>query len=341
VKRAVALALVGVLVTAGVSPAAMEDEPVGLTIEMLEQLSRLPGDIGPLPAVPVPADNPQEAKRIELGRRLFFDTRLSRDRAQSCASCHDASRAFCDGRPRALGFHGRELARNSPTVLNAAFNSYQFWDGRAATLEEQAGGPMLAAGEMNMTREEVVARVRAARDYRRRFRAVFGGEPSFDEIAKAIASFERTLVTPDSAFDRYARGERGALSAAEKRGLVLFVGKAACTQCHKGPNFTDDRFHRVAAAPLDVGRFAVSAKEEDRGAFKTPTLRNAALTAPYMHDGRFRTLQEVVDFYDRGGDGGPAQSPLIFALDLTTQEKADLVSFLSSLSGRLPVVRTH
>jgi cytochrome c peroxidase len=317
-------------------------EPAGITIEMLDQMSRLPGDLGPLPPVPVSADNPQDEAKVELGRKLFFDARLSRDRVQSCASCHDPRKCFSDGRPRAVGFGGRELARRSPSVLNAACNIRQFWDGRASTLEQQAEGPLLDKAEMNMSADLLCARLQAVPEYNRWFQAVFGGSPTLKNAAKAIAAFERTLITPDGPFDAYAHGDKGALSISEKRGLILFIGKAACAQCHNGPTLTDSRFHRLGLSrrlpgPEDVGRFAVTGKDQDRGAFKTPTLRNVSLRAPYMHDGAFRTLEEVVDFYDRGGDVDPQKSPLIFELGLSKQEKSDLIAFLRSLTGQPPV----
>jgi cytochrome c peroxidase len=317
-------------------------EPAGITIEMLDQMARLPGGLGPLPPVPVSADNPQESAKVELGRRLFFDARLSRDRVQSCASCHDPRKGFSDGRPRAVGFGGSELARRSPSVLNAAYNIRQFWDGRASSLEQQAEGPLLGAAEMNMSADLLGARLQAVPEYNRCFQAVFGGRPTLKNAAKAIAAFERTLITPHGPFDAYAHGDKGALSIDEKRGLILFIGKAACVQCHNGPTLTDSRFHRLGVSrrspgPEDVGRFAVTGKDQDRGAFKTPTLRNVSLRAPYMHDGAFRTLEEVVDFYDRGGDVDPKKSPLIFELGLSTQEKSDLIAFLRSLTGQPPV----
>jgi cytochrome c peroxidase len=322
-------------------PASAPDEQPGITIEMLDALTRLPGDLGPLPAVPVPADNPQSEEKIELGRMLFFDKGLSLDRAQSCASCHDPELAFGDGRVRAQGFKGKELPRHSPSILNAAYNPVQFWDGRASTLEQQAEGPLLAAAEMSMLSEgRLVRRVQAVPEYRQRFRAVFGEGPTLKNVTRAIAAFERTLVTPHGRFDRYLRGDKGALSDGEKRGLILFIGKAACSQCHKGPNLTDNRFHRLGLAagrgPRDVGRLAVTGKESDRGSFKTPTLRNCVLTAPYMHDGSLPTLSDVIDFYDRGGDVARGKSPLIKRLDLSAQEKADLLAFLQSLTGPLP-----
>jgi cytochrome c peroxidase len=321
-------------------------EPAGITIEMLDHMARLPGDLGPLPPVPVSADNPQGEAKIELGRKLFFDARLSRDRVQSCASCHDPQKGFSDGRSHAVGIGGRELARRSPTILNAAYNRRQFWDGRASSLEQQAEGPMLAAAEMSMSADLLDARLQAVPEYNRWFQAVFGGKPTLKSAAQAIAAFERTLVTPDGPFDAYAHGDKEALSINEKRGLILFIGKAACVQCHNGPTLTDSRFHRLgvsrrAPGPEDVGRFAVSGKEQDRGAFKTPTLRNVSLRAPYMHDGAFKTLEEVVDFYDRGGDADPQKSPLLFELGLSRQERSDLIAFLKSLTGQPPAGSTR
>ncbi len=311
----------------------------GVTVEMLDALTPLPGDIGALPDVPLPADNLQTAAKVELGRRLFFETLLSYDRKVSCATCHDPARGFADGRSLGIGFAGKALGRNSPTVLNAAFNNLQFWDGRASSLEEQAAGPIMAAAEMHMSSErEVVRRLSNLSQYRSAFQEVFGGPPSLKAVARAIAAFERTLVTRDCAFDRYAAGNKGALSDPQKRGLLLFVGKAGCTQCHLGRNFTDDKFYRIGlpTSRRDAGRFAVTRVEEDRGAFKTPSLRNVALTAPYMHDGSVPTLEQVVDLYDRGGDVREGLSDRILPLELTTPEKADLVAFLQSLTGAVP-----
>ena len=283
--------------------------------------------------------------KIELGKKLFFDTRLSLDRASSCATCHSPEKAFADGLPRAKGFQGVTLPRNSPTVLNAAYNTAQFWDGRATTLDEQCKGPLLAPAEMNMLDEKhLVDRLSSIPGYRHDFQTIFGGSPSLDSVTRAVAAFERTLVTPGSRFDRYAMGDKHALSEAEKRGLILFIGKAACSECHNGPNFTDNKYHNLGIAPAhgnpdDVGRFAVTKNPEDRNAFKTPTLRNITLTAPYMHDGSSATLEEVVELYDRGGGDAPNKSKLIYKLNLTGQEKADLVAFMKSLNGTMPQMK--
>ena len=319
-------------------------QPPSITPAMLDSLKVLPGGLSALPAVPVPVDNPQSPAKIELGKKLFFDTRLSLDRASSCSTCHAPERAFADGLARARGFQGALLARNSPTVLNAAYNTAQFWDGRAATLDEQCKGPLLAPAEMNMLDEKhLVDRLNAIPGYRQEFQTVFGETASLNNVARSIAAFERTLVTPGSRFDRYAAGDKSALNEQEKRGLIVFIGKGACSECHKGPNFTDNQYHNLGVppapgAPDDTGRYAVTRKEEDRNAFKTPTLRNIELTAPYMHDGSLATLEEVVELYDRGGGEGRNKSRLIYKLNLTAQDKTDLVAFLKALTGDVPRV---
>jgi cytochrome c peroxidase len=321
----------------------MRPVPV-LTPEMVDSMKVLPGGLTALPQVPVPAENPQTQAKIELGKRLFFDTRMSLDQKSSCATCHSPDKAFTDGLVRSRGFGGKTLRRNSPTVLNAAYNNAQFWDGRAATLDEQCKGPLLSPDEMNMLDEKhLVDRLNAVAAYRKDFQNAFGSGPSLDNVARAIAAYERTLVTPASRFDRYALGAKSALTADEKRGLIVFFGRGACSECHNGPNFTDNKYHNLGARvpegnPDDPGRYAVTHKDEDRGAFKTPSLRNVALTAPYMHDGSIATLEDVVEFYDRGGDGAPNTSKLIYKLDLTSQEKKDLVAFLKTLTGTLPHV---
>lgn len=312
--------------------------PAGLTPQILDQMKVLPGAIGALPTAARQAEDDQ----IRLGRMLFFDKRLSRQHDMSCATCHDPALGFADGRPLAKGFAGKTLGRHTPTVLNAVFNGAQFWDGRAATLEEQATGPIMAAGEMNMpTAEEVATRVAAVPEYRDLFAKVYGREPSLKLVGVAIAAFEATLTTPDSPFDRYARGDKRALTLQEKRGLALLVGKASCTQCHRGMNFSDDRYYSLGAMPgsetrpQDPGRYQVTKNTEDLGAFKTPTLRNVSHTGPYMHDGSLATLEEVVAYYNRGGGKG-TKSNLLFELHLTDAEQRDLVAFLKALSGTIP-----
>jgi cytochrome c peroxidase len=349
VFKAVALGVVlgATLFFAGRSLSADESrpQPPGITPTMIDSLKSLPGGLAALPAVPVPDSNPQTQAKVELGEKLFFDTRLSLDRASSCGTCHSPQKAFADGLPRARGFQGALLPRNSPTVLNAAYNTAQFWDGRAATLDEQCKGPLLAPKEMNMLDEKhLVERLNSIPGYRQDFQTIFGGSPSLDNIASAIAAFERTLVTPGARFDRYALGDKSALTEQEKRGLIVFIGKGSCSECHNGPNFTDNKFHNLGVAPMhgtpdDPGRYAITRQEEDRYAFKTPTLRNVSLTAPYMHDGSVATLEEVIELYDRGGGDSPRKSKLIYKLNLSSAEKADLVAFLKTLDGDVPQVQ--
>ena len=312
-----------------------------ITIETLDSLPSLPGNITALPPVTIPKDNPSTPAKIDLGRRLFFDTRLSGDNRFSCAWCHNPALAFTDGLPRASGFGNKELNRHSSTIINAAYYQTQFWDGRAATLEEQALEPITNKDEMNLSAEALIIKLNAIPLYQQRFKKVFGEGPTLDNVAKAIAAYERTLVTRDTPFDRYLRGEKNALTDQQKRGLILFISRAACSRCHNGPNLTNDKFHNIsvpAAGPLkdDVGRYAVTKDEKDRRAFKTGALRNVALTPPYMHNGAFATLEEVVDFYNKGGTDDPNKDPEIFELHLTADEQRDLVAFMRALSGWTP-----
>jgi cytochrome c peroxidase len=315
--------------------------PSAFTVEVLDEMSQFPGGLAPLPSPPEPTDNPSSPAKVELGRLLFHDNRLSRDYSMSCATCHDPARAYSDGRPRAVGIAHTVLRRRTPSLLNAAYNPLQFWDGRVHSLEEQASQPILSANEMGIPdRRFLVERLRAVPAYQEKFRAAFRREVDFEDVTRAIAAFERTLVTPDSAFDRYALGDKQALTAQQKRGLILFIGKAACAQCHNGPNFTDNRFHSLGLLPGenengDPGRFALTKDPADRHSFKTPSLRSAALGSPYMHDGSIASLPEVIDFYDQGGGSG-AKSDFIVRLQLTAPEKEDLLAFLQALVGRVP-----
>ena len=318
-----------------------------IPLELLDQIDSLPGNLSSLPNVPIPEDNRQNPAKIELGKLLFFDQQLSFDRSMSCATCHDPNHGFADGRARAVGFGGKELGRHSPTILNAAYNSAQFWDGRAPSLEEQAKGPILADAEMGMPDiKTVLSRIRAVPEYHKLFKQAFLGEENpinYDNVGKAIAAFERTIITPDSRFDQYMRGNKQSLTDQEKKGLILFISKASCAQCHSDSNFTDNKFHNLGVpqkGPLavDLGRYAVTKDKEDKGAFKTPTIRNITETAPYMHDGVFQTLEEVIDFYDQGGGTSPNKSKKLHKLNLTKQEKEDLIAFLRTLSGKYPQV---
>jgi cytochrome c peroxidase len=286
---------------------------------------------------PTPADNPLTVEKATLGRRLFFDRRLSRDGSLSCASCHDPRRAFANQRPVARGVGGARGDRNVPTLVNRAWGRSFFWDGRAATLEEQALEPVFNRRELAATEANVMTLIDSA-DYRNDFRAAFRRDPDLPALGRALASFVRTIVSGNAPYDRHAAGISAALGASAKRGLMLFTGPASCHRCHTGPVFSDDEFHNTGVAwrrghLTDPGRAAVTKEDVDRGAFKTPTLREIARTAPYMHDGSIRTLEEVIDFYDRGGSRNPGLDPRLRALHLTARDKLDLVAFLESLSG--------
>ncbi|MBI3652607.1 MAG: c-type cytochrome [Acidobacteria bacterium] len=317
-----------------------DDKPMelGLTVQMLDQMSALPGGLAALPAR-LPNESAQPAA-VELGKLLFFDSRLSLDRSMSCATCHDPTKGFTDGQALATGFAGKALKRHSPTLLNSAFNTRQFWDGRSASLEDQALGPIKNPDEMNMGNDEmVIERLNRVPQYRELFQHAYQQAPTMQGIAKALAAFERTLITPDAPFDHYMKGDKAALTAAEKRGLLWFISKASCSQCHNGVNLTDNEFYNLGHnATNDQGRFAITKAEKDKAAFKTPSLRNVALTAPYMHDGSLQTLEEVVDYYNQGGGNNPHKSNLIMQLFLTDQEKADLVAFLKTLTGSQPPI---
>lgn len=296
--------------------------------------------LGRLPKVPIPSDNLQFDAKVELGKLLFFDPRLSKGNSVSCAFCHVPAAGFADPRQVSLGVGGKQGGRNAPTALNAAYNHRQFWDGRAGSLEEQALGPIQNPVEMGETLQGVVKKLSKIKGYQTRFRAVFGQDVSPDGIAKALAAFERTLISTNSPFDKFMAGDKNALSAGAQRGFELFQGKARCVLCHNGPNFTDNKFHNLGVpqvGPLkeDLGRYSVTKRDADRGAFKTSSLRSVALTAPYMHTGGFKSLDEVMEFYNKGGEAVPGKDAFMSQLNLTEQEKKDLVDFLNSLTGDL------
>lgn len=274
--------------------------------------------------IPAPDDNPLRADVAALGKRLFFDKLLSRDRTISCATCHDPKRAFTDDRPLAAGIGSQKGTRRTPSIINRAWGKSFFWDGRAATLEDQVLKPITNPIEMDLSIAEALDRLRTS-----------GAYPALSEaaMARALATYVRTILAGDSPFDRYVRGDRSALTPGQIAGLRLFRGKANCTSCHLGPNLTDERFHNTGLKGSDEGRFAVTRLPEDRGAFKTPTLREIATRAPYMHDGSLKTLEDVVEHYDKGGEPVPNRDAEMRKLDLTAPEKKSLVEFLRALSG--------
>lgn len=290
--------------------------------------------------MPVPESNPLTADKVALGRRLFFDTRLSMDGTVSCATCHDPSKAFTDGRRVSVGVAGRPGVRNAPSLVNRGYGAAFFWDGRAATLEEQVLGPIENPDELGSSVAGVLARLSQDEAYPGQFRMAFGRDVRREDFARALASYVRSILAGDAPVDRYLAGDRDALSPDAQAGLRLFRGKANCTACHLGPTFSDERFHNTGVAWAggvlsDAGRAAVSRRPEDQGAFKTPTLRHVGQTGPYMHDGSFARLEDVIDFYDRGGNPNPHLDPEIRPLRLTAAEKSALLAFLRSLSGRI------
>lgn len=286
----------------------------------------------------IPADNPLTQEKVLLGHMLYFDKRLSADGTVSCATCHDPQKGWSDAEPVSTGIKGQKGTRNSPTVINSTFMALQFWDGRAKTLEEQALGPQTNPIEMgNPNHDVVVDRISKIPGYIDLFQKAFGGPPTKDRIVQAIASFERTILSGNSKYDQFVAGNTQALNESEKRGKDLFFGKALCMTCHNGPNFSDSQFHNLGVGMKkekpDLGRHEQTKIEKDKGAFKTPTLRDVASHSPYMHDGSQKTLEEVVEFYDQGGEANPQLDPLIRKLNLTPEEKKDLVNFMKALNG--------
>jgi cytochrome c peroxidase len=311
----------------------------------------------------VPASNPMTKAKWELGRQLYFEPRISKDATVSCATCHNPEIGWTDGMPSSTGIKGQVGSRSAPTVLNTVYGKSMFWDGRAPSLEAQAQGPPQNPIEMGeQSYQEIVERLRAIPGYQEQFRRVFGTDVTLDGIAKAIGCFERTALSGNSPYDRYVGGELSALDETQKNGMVLFglrlnpddpyqaegvtLKKAMCTSCHVGANFTDEQFHNLGVgwnaekkAFDDLGRWAVTpigAKDNrDLGAFKTPTLRDIARTGPYMHDGSEMTLEQVVEYYDRGGNANPSLDPDMKPLKLTKDEVKAVVAFMEALTGEI------
>ena len=294
--------------------------------------------LGEPPAV---AGNATTPTRVELGKVLFFDPRLSANGTVSCASCHNPALGWSDGLKTGIGINGTVLGRATPTIVNVAYNSQFMWDGRKKSLEDQALGPMKTAEEMHSDMSAVLRLLSGIQGYRELFDKAYPGEPiSEDTIAKAIAAFERTVVSRDSRFDRWLAGDRHALTPQEWRGFQVFKDPARgnCAACHSGANFTDNGYHNIGIAQppgkADPGRFGVRPLAAMKGAFKTPTLRDVALTAPYFRDGSAATLADVVEHYDRGGDDRSNLSKDIRPLRLSPAEKEELVAFMLALNGR-------
>jgi cytochrome c peroxidase len=291
-----------------------------------------------LPAIAWPQDNPYFPARAELGKILFFDGRLSANGMVSCASCHEAQHAFAGGTAFSKGVTGKSGVRHAPTLINRAWGKSQFWDGRASTLESQVIIPVSEPNEMGMTADLVVQKIRAIPGYAPLFADAFGDSSiNFDRIAKAIATFERTIVSGNSAYDRYLAGDKSALTKQQKDGLDFFNKKGECAECHSGANFTDEKFANLGIGmdktSPDPGREAITHKRGDWGKFKVPTLRDLARRALYMHDGSIKTLGEVLDIYAKGGLPNPHLDTRLTPFYMDAQTKQDLLAFLDSLNG--------
>ncbi len=296
-----------------------------------------------LPPVPVPADNPITPAKVELGKLLYFDQRLSRDGTISCATCHDPKMAWAEHSATSKGIGGVFGKRNAPTVINAAYATSQFWDGRAATLEEQALGPIENPIEMGHHLNVMIRDLSKLADYQQRFQAVFGTPINKDGLAKAIAAFERTILSGNSPYDRFKAGDAAALSPAQKRGLQLFEDN--CSTCHTPPLMSNYRFYNAGVgldkAQPDPGRMTVTKRKSDFGKFRVPALREVAKTRPYFHDGSAATLKDAVALMAGGGNDNPhlsAQLKAVREAKLTEQDRSDLVEFLKSLSGEYPIL---
>ncbi|PKL33249.1 MAG: cytochrome-c peroxidase [Spirochaetae bacterium HGW-Spirochaetae-10] len=368
-KRVLLFMLVAVLLSGGCRPSGeSEKTPESTAFTYVKT-----GMLG-LPDLPVPGDNPQTPEKIALGRELYSDARFSSDGTVSCATCHNPATAFVDRLRVSKGVKGLTGTRNAPTVLNSAFLKTQFWDGRRPDLESQAKDPLLNPVEHGLSdHEQLLKIVRADQKYTSQFETVFqvkAEQITIDHVVKAIAAFERTIISGDSPFDRYLFGkDEKAMSPAAIRGFAVYTGKGRCQECHMigetSATFTDDKFHNLGVGfalvqpklqqilearakgqaeasdekiltdreTSELGRFAITGLQEDLGAFKTPTLRNIALTAPYMHDGSLATLQQVIDLYDRGGEANPFLASGIRPLGLTPQEKSDLIEFMKALTS--------
>lgn len=283
----------------------------------------------------IPEHNQLTDKRIELGKMLFFDTNLSKDKKISCASCHKPEFAFSDaGKAVSDGVNGGKTTRNSPMIFNAVYQNAFFLDGRVKSLEAQALGPLTHPQEMGMTEKEIVDVVKNNPEYKKRFKECYG-EVNIENICAAIASFERSIISTNSPFDRDMQGDTTALTPAQKRGRALFFSfKIGCQKCHNGHNLTNREFMNIGLDEeyKDQGLYNITKKEQDKGKFITPSLRNVALTAPYMHDGRFKTLEEVIDFYATGGKEHPNKAGQMNSFTITLAQKADLIAFLHSLT---------
>lgn len=333
-SRAAALVVL-CLARASASQAPKEEaSPPGPLVELD---GRLFPDFAPLPPVPHPPDNPPDPRKVELGRTLFFDKRLSGDGKLSCSSCHKPDVDFTNELPKARGRGGVELFRRVPSLKNTAYNAVFFWDGRADTLESQFFEVLRNPAEMDMDPRTLVERLDGVPEYRAEFRGVFGAEGvSSGTISRAVSAYERTLLVKETVFDRFVGGDAAALNGPSLRGMALFKGKARCIVCHHGPTLSDGKFHNTGLRPArgakrDSGRERVDGDRRSRGKFRTPMLRNSTRNTPYMHDGSIGAIEDLLEFYNRGGDVGKDLDPDIRPLNLTRREILQLKAFLYTL----------
>lgn len=327
-------------------------------------------ELKPLQPLPVFPENPMTPEKIDLGRKLFFDRRLSGDGTMSCATCHDPERGYGDGLPVSLSYPTTKNWRNAPTLINVGYNRVFFWDGRAGSLEEQALFPVMSAFEMNQNLDFLEEELKEVPEYVEAFQKVFGGEITREGVAMALAAFQRSIISRGSPLDMFLEGDRDALTPQQRRGLDVFTGKGGCVECHSGPNLTDNGFYNLGVPEQpemtadpgvsatrrftakvagyrayktlkdDPGRYLVTKDRKDWKAFRTPTLREIGLTGPYMHNGVFKSLDEVIEFLDRGGGDDPNKTDKLKPLNLSPEDKKALRAFLlEALSGEVTVVR--
>ncbi len=310
-------------------------EPAGTPLEVKAPLG--------LPAVPIPQDNPMTVEKVELGKMLYFDKRLSKDETISCATCHDPNHAYAEDRPTSEGIFQQVGGRNANSVINTAYFTELFWDGRAKSLEEQAGGPVENPIEMGAKMELVIKKIADVPEYKKRFKDVFGTDVTRDGIVKAIAAFERTILSGNSPYDKYMNGDKSAMSEDAVKGMALFQGPKMCAVCHSGPTFSNGAYFNSGAGKgkglEDGGLMEVTKKETDKGKFRVPMLRDAAKTGPYMHDGSIPTLREAVAFMASGGKANPNLFPVFRSMQKPTEEEIDqLTAFVEALSGEYPII---
>jgi cytochrome c peroxidase len=325
----------------------------------------------PLPDMPIFPENPLTPEKVELGKKLFFDRRLSGDGTMACATCHNPETGYSDALPISLSYPTTKNWRNAPAIINLAYNSAFFWDGRAVTMEEQALFPVMSAFEMNQNLDFLEEELKEVPEYVKAFQDVFGGEINRERVGMALAAFQKTIVSKDSPLDKFLSGDTTALSAIQKEGYDIFTGKGQCSVCHNGANLTDNKFYNTGApensAVLndagiaatrrftakvsgykayrtlteDPGRYLVTKDRNDWKAFRTPSLRELALTGPYMHNGVFSSIEEVIKFFNKGGGDDPNKAPLLQPLNLSDDERLALEVFLlEALKGDLVIVKT-